>query len=82
MHIRALRDKIDRPFAVHSIETVRGIGYRLRTDGERIGRVVARQPFACVDVPASGVASDLPPSATARAMTWSASAARWAGVAV
>jgi two-component system OmpR family response regulator len=33
VHIRALRDKIDRPFAVHSIETVRGIGYRLRTDG-------------------------------------------------
>jgi two-component system OmpR family response regulator len=33
VHIRALRDKIDRPFAVHSIETVRGIGYRLRADG-------------------------------------------------
>jgi two-component system, OmpR family, response regulator len=33
VHIRALRDKIDRPFGVHSIETVRGIGYRLRTDG-------------------------------------------------
>jgi two-component system, OmpR family, response regulator len=33
VHIRALRDKIDRPFALRSIETVRGIGYRLRTDG-------------------------------------------------
>jgi two-component system, OmpR family, response regulator len=33
VHIRALRDKIDRPFGVHSIETIRGIGYRLRTDG-------------------------------------------------
>jgi two-component system OmpR family response regulator len=33
VHIRALRDKIDRPFAVHSIQTVRGIGYRLRADG-------------------------------------------------
>ena len=33
VHIRALRDKIDRPFGVHSIETVRGIGYRVRADG-------------------------------------------------
>ncbi|SON61882.1 Transcriptional regulatory protein TcrA [Mycobacterium simulans] len=33
VHIRALRDKIDRPFAVRSIETVRGVGYRLRSDG-------------------------------------------------
>jgi two-component system OmpR family response regulator len=33
VHIRALRDKIDRPFFVNSIETVRGIGYRLRGDG-------------------------------------------------
>ena len=33
VHIRALRDKIDRPFGVCSIETVRGIGYRMRTDG-------------------------------------------------
>jgi two-component system, OmpR family, response regulator len=28
-----LRDKIDRPFGVRSIETVRGVGYRLRKDG-------------------------------------------------
>ena len=33
VHIRALRDKVDRPFGVSSIETVRGIGYRVRTDG-------------------------------------------------
>jgi two-component system OmpR family response regulator len=31
-HIRALRDRIDRPFGVESIETVRGRGYRLRED--------------------------------------------------
>jgi Response regulators consisting of a CheY-like receiver domain and a winged-helix DNA-binding domain len=30
VYVRALRDKIDRPFGVASIETVRGIGYRLR----------------------------------------------------
>jgi two-component system OmpR family response regulator len=29
-HVRALRDRIDRPFGTHSIETVRGSGYRLR----------------------------------------------------
>jgi hypothetical protein len=29
----ALCEKIDRPFGVESIETVRGAGYRLRTDG-------------------------------------------------
>jgi two-component system OmpR family response regulator len=34
-HIRALRDRIDRPFGRHSIETVRGSGYRLREDGGR-----------------------------------------------
>jgi two-component system, OmpR family, response regulator len=31
-HVRALRDRIDRPFGLHSIETVRGSGYRLRKD--------------------------------------------------
>jgi two-component system OmpR family response regulator len=30
-----LRQKIDRPFDVRSIETVRGTGYRLRSDGGR-----------------------------------------------
>jgi two-component system OmpR family response regulator len=34
-HIRALRDRIDRPFGLTSIETIRGIGYRLREDGGR-----------------------------------------------
>jgi two-component system OmpR family response regulator len=28
-----LRQKIDRPFGVRSLETVRGVGYRLRKDG-------------------------------------------------
>jgi two-component system OmpR family response regulator len=32
-HVSALRDRIDRPFGVRSIETVRGRGYRLREDG-------------------------------------------------
>ncbi len=30
VHIRALREKIDRPFGLESLETVRGAGYRLR----------------------------------------------------
>jgi two-component system OmpR family response regulator len=34
-YIRFLRKKIDRPFGVESIETVRGMGYRLREDGGR-----------------------------------------------
>ena len=34
VYVRFLREKIDRPFGVKSIETVRGAGYRLR--GERI----------------------------------------------
>jgi two-component system OmpR family response regulator len=34
VHIRRLRQKIDRPFARHSIETVRGAGYRLRIGAE------------------------------------------------
>jgi two-component system OmpR family response regulator len=33
VYVRYLREKIDRPFGVASIETVRGAGYRLRTDG-------------------------------------------------
>jgi two-component system OmpR family response regulator len=32
-YIRFLRRKIDRPFGTESIETVRGVGYRLREDG-------------------------------------------------
>ena len=33
VYIRYLRDKVDRPFGRHAIETVRGSGYRLRADG-------------------------------------------------
>ena len=33
VYIRYLREKVDRPFGVRSIETVRGAGYRLRKDG-------------------------------------------------
>jgi two-component system OmpR family response regulator len=29
VYVRYLRSKIDRPFGVESIETVRGVGYRL-----------------------------------------------------
>ena len=32
-YVRFLRGKVDRPFGVESIETVRGVGYRLREDG-------------------------------------------------
>jgi two-component system OmpR family response regulator len=33
VYVRYLRDKIDRPFGRASLETVRGVGYRLRADG-------------------------------------------------
>ncbi len=33
VYIRYLRRKIDKPFGVESLETVRGAGYRLRKDG-------------------------------------------------
>jgi DNA-binding response OmpR family regulator len=33
VYIRHLRNKLDRPFGRHSIETVRGVGYRLDTHG-------------------------------------------------
>ena len=33
VYVRYLREKVDRPFGRASIETVRGAGYRLRTDG-------------------------------------------------
>jgi two-component system OmpR family response regulator len=35
VYVRYLREKLDRPFGVESIETVRGTGYRLREDGGR-----------------------------------------------
>jgi two-component system OmpR family response regulator len=33
VYVRYLREKIDRPFGRDSLETVRGVGYRLRKDG-------------------------------------------------
>ena len=30
VYVRYLRDKVDRPFGVDSLETIRGVGYRLR----------------------------------------------------
>ena len=33
VYVRYLREKIDRPFDRESLETVRGVGYRLRDDG-------------------------------------------------
>ena len=33
VYVRYLREKIDRPFGIASLETVRGVGYRLRKDG-------------------------------------------------
>jgi two-component system OmpR family response regulator len=33
VYVRNLRAKIDRPFGVKSLETVRGAGYRMRADG-------------------------------------------------
>jgi two-component system OmpR family response regulator len=38
VYVGYLREKIDRPFGVQSIETVRGAGYRLRPDGGRPSR--------------------------------------------
>jgi two-component system OmpR family response regulator len=35
VYVRYLRRKIDKPFGVRSLETVRGAGYRLRKDGGR-----------------------------------------------
>jgi two-component system OmpR family response regulator len=32
VYVRYLREKIDRPFGLNIIETVRGAGYRLRAD--------------------------------------------------
>jgi two-component system OmpR family response regulator len=44
-YVRLLRRRIDRPFGVRSIETVRGAGYRLREDAgcEPAQRSVSRQ---------------------------------------
>jgi len=36
VYVRYLREKVDRPFGVESIETVRGAGYRLRTGAPEV----------------------------------------------
>ncbi|MFD2765404.1 response regulator transcription factor [Micromonospora eburnea] len=33
VHVATLRAKVDKPFGRHAIETLRGVGYRLRSDG-------------------------------------------------
>jgi two-component system OmpR family response regulator len=35
VYLRRLRARVDEPFGVRSLETVRGVGYRLRADGGR-----------------------------------------------
>jgi two-component system OmpR family response regulator len=35
VYVRYLREKIDRPFGTSSLETVRGVGYRLRGENDR-----------------------------------------------
>jgi two-component system OmpR family response regulator len=35
VYVRYLREKLDRPFGARSLETVRGMGYRLRRDRGR-----------------------------------------------
>ena len=35
VYVRSLREKIDRPFKRASLETVRGLGYRIRDDTPR-----------------------------------------------
>lgn len=39
VYVRYLRAKVDRPFGVQSLETIRGSGYRLRTDGGRPAQI-------------------------------------------
>ena len=41
VYMRYLRAKVDRPFGVETIETVRGVGYRLRQRAERRRRDAA-----------------------------------------
>jgi two-component system, OmpR family, response regulator len=38
VYVRYLREKIDRPFGRSSLETVRGVGYRLRRDADGASR--------------------------------------------
>jgi two-component system OmpR family response regulator len=46
VYVRYLRDKIDRPFRIESIETVRGAGYRLRAGRSRAGGIHLSAPPA------------------------------------
>jgi two-component system, OmpR family, response regulator len=32
VHVRCLREKIDRPFGLRTLQTIRGMGYRLCAD--------------------------------------------------
>jgi two-component system OmpR family response regulator len=38
VYVRYLREKIDRPFGRSSLETARGVGYRLRRDADGASR--------------------------------------------
>ena len=51
VYVGYLRAKIDRPFGVKSLETVRGMGYRLRRDG---GRREARADQGAADAGVRG----------------------------
>jgi two-component system, OmpR family, response regulator len=53
VYVRYLREKIDRPFGIRTIETVRGTGYRLRAPGQRLR---PRQRDAGVGAPLGQVA--------------------------
>ena len=44
VYVRYLREKIDRPFGVGSIETVRGAGYRLREEAHGADPAPAARP--------------------------------------
>jgi two-component system, OmpR family, response regulator len=41
VYMRYLRAKVDRPFGLETIETVRGVGYRLRADRTETGETIA-----------------------------------------
>jgi two-component system OmpR family response regulator len=45
VYVRYLREKVDRPFGCSSIETVRGVGYRLRS-ADRDGAAATAQEHA------------------------------------
>ena len=54
-YVRLLRRKIDKPFGVESIETVRGAGYRLREDGGAMSRIPIRMRMTLAFALASAV---------------------------